>query len=121
VCVCSSLRCKDVCVFFSQVQRCVGVCFSLRCKDVCGCVLPSGAKMGVCSSLRCKDVCVFFPQVQRCVFGIAKLLNCCVELHVAAHCKRHTRDIRLGVVFLYVLLHSSHPRVLASSKQGHYF
>ena len=34
---------------------------------------------------------------------------------VAARCKRHTRDVRLGIVFLYESLHSSHPHVLASS------
>jgi len=36
-------------------------------------------------------------------------------LIVAARFKRHTRDVRLGIVFLYELLHSSHPHVLASS------
>ena len=32
---------------------------------------------------------------------------------VAARCKRHTRDVRLGIIFLYESLHSSHPHVLA--------
>ena len=37
---------------------------------------------------------------------------------VAARCKRHTRDVRLGIVFLYVSLQLSHPHVLASRKVG---